>query len=69
MKSEKLSPEINRPRFAHIAFEVSNLTAKRDEILKWEGRDYGEEVTLNISGAGKLTLRYMCDPDDNILDL
>src|SRR5437879_6790697 len=27
------------------------------EILKWGGRDYGQLVTLDIPGAGKLTLR------------
>ncbi|MCI0539880.1 MAG: hypothetical protein L0Z50_32120 [Verrucomicrobiales bacterium] len=68
-ENEKLSPEISRPGFAHIAFEVPDLVAKREEILEWGGRDYGEVVTLDIGGAGKLTLCYMCDPEDNLVEL
>ena len=64
-----LPPEITRPGFAHIAFEVSDVAAKRDEIISWGGRVYGEIVTLDIAGAGKLTLCYVCDPEDNIIEL
>ena len=60
---------IKRPGFAHIAFEVPDVDAKRAEILKRGGRDYGQLVTLDIPGAGKLTLIYMCDPEGNILEL
>jgi predicted enzyme related to lactoylglutathione lyase len=64
-----LTPEIARPGFAHIAFEVPDVEAKRAEIIAEGGRDYGKIVTLDIPGAGRLTLCYMCDPEGNIVEL
>ncbi len=62
-------PRLNRPGFAHIAFEVPDVEAKRKEVLAWGGRDFGKLVTIDIPGAGKLTLIYMCDPEGNIIEL
>ena len=62
-------PELRRPGFAHLAFEVPDVEAKRAEVKRWGGRDYGEQVTLDIPGAGWLTLIYMCDPEGNIIEL
>ena len=64
-----LPPAIRRPGFAHIAFEVPDVESKREEILRWGGRDYGQLVTIDIPGAGRLTLIYMCDPEGNIIEL
>jgi catechol 2,3-dioxygenase-like lactoylglutathione lyase family enzyme len=58
-----------RPGFAHIAFEVPDVAAKRGEVLAWGGRDVGQLVTLDIPGAGQLTLIYMTDPEGNIVEL
>ena len=66
---ELLRSEIARPGFAHIAFEIPDVTKKRDEVLAAGGRDYGQIVTLDIAGAGRLTLCYMCDPEGNIIEL
>jgi catechol 2,3-dioxygenase-like lactoylglutathione lyase family enzyme len=66
---ELLRSEIARPGFAHIAFEVPDVAKKRDEVLAAGGRDYGQIVTLDIAGAGRLTLCYMCDPEGNIIEL
>lgn len=60
---------LNRPGFAHIAFEVPDVDAKRADILRWGGRDFGQLVTLDIPGAGRLTLIYMTDPEGNIVEL
>jgi predicted enzyme related to lactoylglutathione lyase len=60
---------VNRPGFTHIAFEVPDVAAKRQEILDRGGRDVGELVTLDIPGAGRLTLIYITDPEGNILEL
>ena len=62
-------PSLTRPGFAHLAFEVSDIAVKRAEIVQWGGRDFGEQVTLEIPGAGTLTLIYMCDPEGNIVEL
>ena len=62
-------PAINRPGFAHIAFEVEDFEGVRQKILHWGGQDYGKEVTIDILGAGRLTLIYMTDPEGNIVEL
>jgi catechol 2,3-dioxygenase-like lactoylglutathione lyase family enzyme len=61
--------ELHRPGFQHLAFEVPDVEAKRQEILARGGRDVGKIVTLDIAGAGKLTLVYLTDPEGNILEL
>jgi predicted enzyme related to lactoylglutathione lyase len=66
---EVLRPEIARPGFAHIAFEVPDVQKKREEVMTAGGRDYGEIVTIDIPGAGRLTLCYICDPEGNIIEL
>ena len=58
-----------RPGFAHLAFEVPDVAAKREELLRLGGRDIGQLVTLDIPGAGKLTVIYMTDPEGNIIEL
>ena len=58
-----------RPGCAHLAFEVPDVEAKRQEVLQWGGRDVGQLVTLDIPGAGRLTLIYMTDPEGNIVEL
>lgn len=63
------NPAINRPGFAHIAFEVEDFEGVRRRVLEWGGRDYGEKVTIDVAGAGRLTLVYMTDPEGNIIEL
>jgi predicted enzyme related to lactoylglutathione lyase len=60
---------LNRPGFSHLAFEVDDLDQRREKIKEFGGSDYGEKVVLDISGAGKLTLIYMTDPEGNIIEL
>lgn len=62
-------PRLFRPGFAHLAFEVPDVEAKRAEIQRWGGKDYGQLVTIDIPGAGRLTLIYMTDPEGNIVEL
>lgn len=61
--------QLHRPGFQHLAFEVDDVEAKRSEILARGGSDVGEIVTLDIAGAGLLTLVYLTDPEGNILEL
>lgn len=60
---------INRPGLAHLAFEVENVEAARDEVLAAGGRCVGEMVTVEIHGAGTITFIYMTDPEGNIIEL
>ncbi len=60
---------INRPGLAHLAFEVDDVEAARDEVLAAGGGCVGEVVTVEISGAGTITLIYVTDPERNIIEL
>lgn len=66
---DRASTKINQPGFAHLAFQVEDVHAKRDEIINRGGADYGEIQTIEIPGAGTLTLNYMTDPEGNIVEL
>ena len=68
-QEENRPAAINRPGFAHLAFEVPDVDAKRAEILRWGGKEFGGLVTIDIPGAGRLTLIYMTDPEGNIVEL
>jgi len=69
-KEEKRSnTAINRPGFAHLAFEVDDVEAAREEVLAAGGRCIGDLVTVEIAGAGTITLIYMTDPEGNIIEL
>jgi len=64
-----LPTALNRPGFAHLAFEVEDVDRTRAKILSRGGRDIGGLVTIDIKGAGLLTLIYMADPEGNIIEL
>ena len=66
---ERLQTAINRPGFAHLAFEVDDVEAAKDEVLAAGGRCVGDLVTTDIAGAGTITLIYMTDPEGNIIEL
>ena len=60
---------INRPGLAHLAFEVDDVEAARNAVVAAGGRCAGELVTVEIRGAGTITLIYMTDPEGNIIEL
>ena len=60
---------LNRPGFAHVAFEVDDIENKREQIKNLGGDDYGDLVTIDIAGAGKLSLINMTDPEGNVVEL
>lgn len=60
---------INRPGFAHLAFEVEDVETVRDSVIAAGGWCVGELVTVEIHGAGTITLIYMTDPEGNIIEL
>ena len=59
----------NRPGFTHIAFEVDDVEAAQDTVLAAGGGTVGEVVSLEIAGAGVVTLAYLTDPEGNIIEL
>ena len=59
---------VNRPGFAHMAFEVDDVEAARDDVLAAGGGCVGDVVTTEITNAGTITLVYMTDPEGNIIE-
>ncbi|MBN1219367.1 MAG: VOC family protein [Anaerolineae bacterium] len=62
-------PAINRPGFAHIAFAVDNVGAAEEAVLAAGGGKYGQRVTVEIPGAGQITVVYLTDPEGNIIEV
>ena len=60
---------VNRPGFAHIAFEVDNVEAARREVEANGGKMLGEIVTLTTKIGTKVTWCYMTDPEGNAIEL
>jgi len=68
-QEDRLDTAINRPGFAHIAFAVDDIETARDTVIEAGGKIIGKTVSLEISGAGKVTFVYLTDPEENIIEL
>ena len=62
-------PALNRPGFAHIAFEVEDVAAAREQVLAHGGSAIGEVVTLTTRAGKRVTLCYVADPEGNGIEL
>jgi len=60
---------VNRPGFAHLAFEVDDVGAARAEVLARGGAALGEVVTLATAVGTKVTWCYVADPEGNAIEL
>ncbi|HUT45836.1 MAG TPA: VOC family protein [Sedimentisphaerales bacterium] len=69
LSEQRPATAINHPGLAHLAFEVDDVEAARDAIIIAGGKCVGELVTVEIRGAGTITLIYMTDPEGNIIEL
>lgn len=61
--------KINKPGFAHIAFDVEDVEQMLKKVLNEGGKQVGKVVSSEISNAGKITFVYCTDPEGNILEL
>ena len=68
-QDEPQATAINRPGFAHIAFEVDDVGAARDAIIAAGGGTIGDLVVVEIPGAGNIEFVYVTDPEGNIIEL
>lgn len=66
---ERPAAAVNRPGFGHLAFEVDDVRAARDEVLAAGGRAVGEVVTLTTPAGGRVTWCYVTDPEGNGIEL
>jgi predicted enzyme related to lactoylglutathione lyase len=62
-------PCVNRPGFAHIAFQVGSVAEARDEVLAHGGGSVGEIVTLTTADGRQVTWCYVTDPEGNVIEL
>jgi glyoxylase I family protein len=62
-------PVVNRPGFAHIAFEVASVPDARQAVLAAGGSAVGEIVTLTTAAGRRVTWCYVTDPEGNIIEL
>ena len=67
--AEGPAPAVNRPGFAHLAFEVASVTEARQQVLEAGGSPLGEIVTLTTATGRQVTWCYVTDPEGNILEL
>jgi glyoxylase I family protein len=63
------SKAVNRPGFAHIAFQVEDVSAARQEVLAVGGKPVGEVVTVQIADGRRVTWCYVTDPEGNVIEL
>jgi predicted enzyme related to lactoylglutathione lyase len=68
-EAESVNPVINRPGLAHIAFAVDDVETARQALLAAGGGVVGETASLDVPGAGRVTLAYLTDPEGNIIEL
>lgn len=68
-QERQMKASVNRPGFAHIAFAVDDVPGARDEVVAEGGGTIGDPVTVEISGAGRITFVYVTDPEGNIIEL
>jgi predicted enzyme related to lactoylglutathione lyase len=68
-QAEGLAPAVNRPGYAHIAFEVASVAEAHRDALKAGGKPVGEIVTLTTAVGSKVTWCYVTDPEGNIIEL
>ncbi len=61
-------PAANRQGFAHIAFQVDDVSSVADKALSVGGKKLGE-ITQKEFKSGTLTFTYVTDPEGNIIEL
>jgi catechol 2,3-dioxygenase-like lactoylglutathione lyase family enzyme len=68
-QEERVASIANRPGFGHIAFEVDDVRSAFQSVQEAGGGALGEIVTLEVPGAGTITLIYATDPEGNVIEL
>jgi len=60
---------LNRPGFAHLAFAVADVETALAAVRAAGGGAVGEVVSVDVPGAGRVTLVYATDPEGNVVEL
>jgi predicted enzyme related to lactoylglutathione lyase len=64
-----VTPAVNRPGLAHLAFAVPSVAEARAQVLSAGGRSVGDVVSTSLSTGATVTWCYVTDPEDNIVEL
>jgi glyoxylase I family protein len=59
----------NTPGFSHIAFAVHDVAAAAQAALDHGGSAVGQLTVREVPGVGLLTVQYVSDPEENIVEL
>ena len=59
----------NTPGFSHIAFVVDDVPTTAQSVFDNGGSAVGELTVREVPGVGRLTVRYVADPEDNIIEI
>ena len=67
--SERGSAHPNTPGFSHIAFAVDDVATTAQRVFDNGGSAVGELTVREVEGIGVLTVRYVADPEGNIIEI
>ena len=59
----------NSTGFTHIAFAVEDVSATAQAVLDHGGSCIGDLTEREVPTVGRLTFRYMADPEGNIIEI
>ena len=59
----------NTPGFSHIAFVVDDVPTTAQSVFDNGGSAVGELTVREVPGVGVLTVRYVADPEGNIIEI
>jgi predicted enzyme related to lactoylglutathione lyase len=59
----------NTPGFSHIAFAVDDVATTAQRAFDNGGSAVGEFTVREVQGIGVLTVRYVADPEGNIIEI
>jgi predicted enzyme related to lactoylglutathione lyase len=59
----------NTPGFSHIAFVVDDVPTTAQIVFDNGGSAVGELTVREVPGVGVLTVRYVTDPEGNIIEI
>jgi peptide deformylase len=62
-------PALNRPGFAHIAFEVDDVERALQKVIAEGGGHVGEPVSAPYPGGVTAAFVYATDPEGNLIEL
>jgi predicted enzyme related to lactoylglutathione lyase len=66
---ERVPIHPNTPGFSHIAFVVDDVPTTAQSVFDNGGSAVGELTVREVPGVGVLTVRYVADPEGNIIEI